>query len=211
MIRLQSLLTEAIAPEITTNFKQLIKNWENNKDYAPGGWNKTKKKWYPHKSPEGGTPTIAYGHKLTPNEVATGAFKNGITDEQADQLMDTDLAIARNKAMKLIPNYSSLPESTKQALINACYRGELSEKGTPNTLALMRAGKWESAAAEYVNHNEYRKGGSVKQRMDWNAAQFKATNKKKATPAPTKKSNSAEDILKKELGKDIEDVIRSFE
>lgn len=186
MIRLRSLLIEASSAEITSDFKDLVKNWENSKDYGPGGWNSKTKKWYPHKSPEGGTPTIAYGHKLTSEEVRSGKFANGISDATALSLFDSDLEIARSKAIALIPNYPKLPIGTKQALINACYRGELSEKGTPNTLALMRAGKWEAAAAEYINHDEYRKGGRVKQRMDWNAKQFKATNTTKPKTPTTK-------------------------
>ena len=176
MIRLRSLLVEASSAEITADFKDLVKNWENSKDYGPGGWNSKKEKWYPHKSPEGGTPTIAYGHKLTSDEVKSGKFANGISDASALSLFDSDLETARSKAIALVPNYSKLPIGTKQALINACYRGELSETGTPNTLKLMRAGKWQAASVEYVDHAEYRKGGRVKERMDWNAAKFKATN-----------------------------------
>ena len=198
MIRLRSLLVEASSAEITSDFKDLVKNWENSKDYGPGGWNSKTKKWYPHKSPEGGTPTIAYGHKLTSDEVRSGKFANGISDATALSLFDSDLETARSKAIALIPNYSKLPIGTKQALINACYRGELSEKGTPNTLALMRAGKWQAAAVEYVDHDEYRKGGSVKQRMDWNAKQFKATNTAKSTAAKpsstTSKTQSVPDV-----------------
>lgn len=198
MIRLRSLLVEASSAEITSDFKDLVKNWENSKDYGPGGWNSKTKKWYPHKSPEGGTPTIAYGHKLTSDEVRSGKFANGISDTTALALFDSDLEIARSKAIALIPNYPKLPISTKQALINACYRGELSEKGTPETLKLMRAGKWQAAAAEYVNHDEYRKGGRVKQRMDWNAKQFKATNTAKSTAAKpsstTSKTQSVPDV-----------------
>jgi LysM repeat protein len=195
MIRLKSLLVEASSAEITSDFKDLVKNWENSKDYGPGGWNSKTKKWYPHKSPEGGTATVAYGHKLTSDEVRSGKYANGISDAAALALFDSDLETARSKAIALIPNYSTLPISTKQALINACYRGELSETKTPKTLKLMRSGKWEAAAIEYVDHDEYRKGGSVKQRMDWNAKQFKATNTAKANIASTtSKTQSVPDV-----------------
>jgi GH24 family phage-related lysozyme (muramidase) len=163
---------------ITQSFKNLIKSWENNKSYKPGGWNPKKEKWYPHKSPEGGTPTIAYGHKLTRDDVNTDKFKNGLTDSEASKLFDSDLIIAQSKAMKLFPNFSKLPTATKQALINSCYRGEMSETKMPNTLKLMRAGKWKAAAAEYLNNEEYRiAGANVRGRMEWNARQFAATSK----------------------------------
>lgn len=167
-----SAKTVSLGSELTPEFIQLVKNWENSKDYKPGGWKPELKKWYPHRSPEGGTDTIAYGHKLTADDINTGKFLKGITDQQAQKLMISDLEIAKRKAMKLVPSYSSLPTNVKQALINACYRGELSNSKTPNTLKLMRAGKWKAAAREYLDHDEYKKGGGVKTRMDWNAKQF---------------------------------------
>jgi hypothetical protein len=41
-------------------------------------------KWYPHESAEGGSKTIAYGHKLARNE--THRFNGGITDHEAVKL-----------------------------------------------------------------------------------------------------------------------------
>lgn len=195
MIRLTDLLTEGSSPELTPGFKSMVQQWENSKAYKPGGWNAKTNKWYPHKSPEGGTPTIAYGHKLTSTDISTGRFKNGLTDDAAKALFDSDLEIARSKAIALVPSYASLPTNTKQALVNACYRGELSNKKTPNTLKLMRAGKWISAAAEYLDHEEYRSTGhNVKSRMDWNATQFKNTSnsvKAKPTTSTTSDTSSA--------------------
>ena len=60
MISLKGLLTEASA--LTNDFIQKIMQWENS---VKAGWNKNTQRWFPHKSPEGGNPTIAYGHKLT--------------------------------------------------------------------------------------------------------------------------------------------------
>lgn len=165
-----------LGTELTSGFIQLIKNWENNKNYKPGGWNPNLKKWYPHRSPEGGTDTIAYGHKLFKDDVISNKFSKGISDATAEKLMLSDLNIAKQKAIKLVPSYSSLPINTRQALINACYRGELSNTKTPNTLKLMRAGKWAAAAKEYLNHAEYQSGGAnIRTRMEWNAKQFKTT------------------------------------
>lgn len=55
------------------------------------GWNPITRRWYPHPSPEGGTPTIAYGHKLTTKEYETNYFKNGITEKQAQDLLISDI------------------------------------------------------------------------------------------------------------------------
>jgi len=161
---------------ITDAFKNFIKKWENSKTYPPGGWKPDKQRWFPHKSPEGGNPTIAFGHKLTDREVASGRFKNGLTDEEALRLFEKDLRSAERTAKDLVPNYEKLPISTKQALINACYRGELGTEKSPKTLKLMRAGKWKKASVEYLDHEEYKDGGdNIRSRMQWNSKQFAKT------------------------------------
>lgn len=197
MIHLKSLLTEGASPELTSRFMAMVQKWENSKDYVRGGWNTNLEKWYPHKSPEAGNPTIAYGHKLTDTDMSTGRFKNGITDAQAKALFGSDLEIARSKAIALVPTYASLPITTKQALVNACYRGELSNIKSPKTLELMRSNKWSMVPAEYLDHAEYKSAGkNVRERMEWNAAQFKNTSTvvntkptatvKKSTVTPSK-------------------------
>lgn len=165
MISLIDLLTEGSA--LTGVFLQKVQQWENG---IRAGWNSKKKLWFPHRSVEGGTDTIAYGHKLTQTDINTGRFANGITEEQAIQLLKTDLYAASKIAKKLVPEYSTLPDNVRQALINATYRGEL--KSTHRTVKLMNAGKWKAAAAEYLNNAEYKSGSGVKERMDWNHAQF---------------------------------------
>lgn len=173
MISLKSLLTEGAA--ITSDFMQKVMQWENNKAYKPGGWNDKKQRWYPHKSPEGGLPTIAYGHKLTPSDVSSDRFKNGISDSDAKELLKNDLFAASLKAARLVPDYKKLPVNVRQGLINAAYRGEIKSKH--NTIKLMNAGNWSAAAKEYLNHAEYRNNPSVRKRMDWNQKQFLSMSK----------------------------------
>lgn len=165
MIRLTTLLVEAA---INSNFISMIKTWENS---IKSGWNPSTKRWYPHTSPEGGNPTIAYGHKITDAEMQSGKFRNGITEQQATQQLAEDLKVAVDKAIMLVPAYSTLPENIQQALINACYRGEL--KRTYDTVKLMNANKWKEASREYLNRQDYQSGSTgLKRRMEWNAAQF---------------------------------------
>ena len=165
MIRLTSLLNESTA--LTNDFLKKIMNWENG---IKSGWNAKKKRWYPHGSVEGGTGTIAYGHKLTSNDFRSGMDTNGITESEAIELLKSDLFAASSKAKQLIPNYKNLPDNVRQALINAAYRGEL--KSTHQTIKLMNAGKWTAAAAEYLNNAEYNSRPGVRKRMDWNRDQF---------------------------------------
>jgi hypothetical protein len=56
-------------------------------------------RYYPYPSPEGGNPTIGYGHKLTDKEFNSGKFKSGLTAAGADSLfhVDVDDHLARAK------------------------------------------------------------------------------------------------------------------
>lgn len=184
MIQLKSLLTEANA--LTSEFLQKIMNWENS---IKSGWNAKKQRWFPHGSLEGGTGTIAYGHKLTADDIKSGRFANGITQKEAEKLLKNDLYAASRKVETIIPTYHDLPDSVRQGLINAAYRGEL--KSTYQTVKLMNAGRWKEAAEEYLNHDDYKSGNypGVVQRMKWNYDQFAAygkTKTKAAKPATKK-------------------------
>lgn len=184
MIKLKSILLEQA---INSKLAAVIKNFENNKAYKPGGWDPIKKRWFHHPSPEGGNPTIAFGHKLTDSDMSTNRFANGLTDAEANTLLQTDLNDAEVKAKRLVQTYDTVPVATQQALINACYRGELGTSKTPTTLKLMNQGKWSDAAREYLNHEEYKAASAdstVRRRMDWNAARFSDVSKTKEPAKP---------------------------
>ena len=164
MIRLSNILNESIIA--TGSFLKLMKQFENS---VMSGWNSKKKLWYPHKSVEGGAKTIAYGHKIRSGE----DFSKGITEKYATSLLikDIDKAIYKIKNVLSI-DIDSLPRYVRQALVNAMFRGEL--KSTHKTVNLMNQNKWQEAAKEYINHNEYKKGDpGVKTRMGWNYGKFK--------------------------------------
>lgn len=146
---------------------KVISMFENSKNNPRGGYNKAKKMWFPHKSLEGGSGTIAYGHKILRGE----DFSQGITDDEADRLLEKDINSKINVAKKHITNFDSLPLSIRIAVINALYRGDMG----PKTMALLSQHDFGRAAKEYLNHNEYRTTSNkgVKKRMDWNAKVFK--------------------------------------
>ena len=60
----------------------------------------------------------------------------------------------------------------------------------------MRANKWSMVPAEYLDHAEYKSAGeNVRERMEWNAAQFKNTSnivKSKPTATVTKTTSTPE-------------------
>ncbi len=84
-------------PMTDNNFIDYIKFNENG---IRLGFNKNEKKWYPHKSVEGGLDTLAYGHKLKKGE----NFDDGITDSEAMKLLLKDLKIAENTSIRNIPS-----------------------------------------------------------------------------------------------------------
>jgi GH24 family phage-related lysozyme (muramidase) len=67
--------------------------------------------WRPHKSAEGGSDTIGYGHKLQKGE----DFSEGITEAQAEALLKSDLATARKNASK-VEGFDKLEEKYQLAL-----------------------------------------------------------------------------------------------
>ena len=171
MIRLKDLLFEDgnTGVVFTTDFLTKLKTWENS---IKRGWDEKKKRWYPHPSPEGGLKTIAYGHKCKTAQEQREFEKNGLSDAEALELLQSDLRGASNKAAVLVPSFTSLPDSVKQALTNAAYRGEI--KSNHKTVQLMNQGNWKAAADEYLNNAEYKqtKSDSIRNRMNWNYEQF---------------------------------------
>lgn len=76
---------------ISKDFINYIKSVEN-------GWKKGFRngKWYPYASPEGGSPTIAYGHKLKSGE----DYSDGISDSDAERLLIADLEHAHDVVVR---------------------------------------------------------------------------------------------------------------
>jgi len=75
------------------SFIDYIKRVEN---ASKVGFNKQKNLWFPHKSFEGGSDTIGYGHKIQKGE----DFSKGITDSQAEDLLKKDLEKAKAQVYK---------------------------------------------------------------------------------------------------------------
>jgi GH24 family phage-related lysozyme (muramidase) len=85
---------------LSSDFINYIKFVENGQKV---GYDKDKKLWFPHKSKEGGFPTIGYGHKIQTNHELT-AFKKGISDGDVENLLKSDLTIANKHVHEYIKN-----------------------------------------------------------------------------------------------------------
>lgn len=143
--------------DTSPDFVQAIKDVENNLSIAKkrGEYKQTNNngewRWFPGKSPEGGLPTLAWGHKITPTEweqkrifyedekLKQRVFKDfryGMTDSQVDSLLKDDLKKAEDLAKadwdKYNANkpYDSLPDKYKGVLVNLVFNaGSLAKKG----------------------------------------------------------------------------------
>jgi len=146
--------------DTSKEFVEAIKRVENNLSSAKkrgeykqvngnGEW-----RWFPGASPEGGLPTLAWGHKLTSKEWAdkkiwfteptlgTKVFKDfryGLTDAQVEAVLKDDLKEAEDLAMSDWNKYlgweqkkpfETLPDKYKGVLINLVFNaGSLAKKG----------------------------------------------------------------------------------
>ena len=99
----------------SSEFIQYIKHSENG---ISAGYDKSRNKWYPHKSPEGGTDTIGYGHKLTRSDQSSGKYRNGLSTKEIHSLLISDLKIAENRVKKDIAWISAKKGTTNYKLVS---------------------------------------------------------------------------------------------
>jgi hypothetical protein len=122
--------------------------------------------WYPHASLEGGADTIAYGHKLTPND---SALRRGITEEQALKLQEQDVlknqALAKKQVDKQFGTgtFDNLPQDSQMLLVDYQYNlGTLS--GFPKFVKGVVEGNKEQMLAQ---HTRYGAGKPLTKRNEW--------------------------------------------
>ena len=141
--------------DFNSNIDDLLKQFENNKNYAPGGFNKKENKWFEYK--DKGKPAIGYGHNMSQQEIANKVYANGIDDTQATELLKNDIARKEGVIKQFIKNYNSLPKKVKNAIIVAVYRGDLLPNHT--TTKLINQGNFVDAAGEFLNNKDFRESG----------------------------------------------------
>lgn len=144
--------------ESNKDFVEAIKRVENNVASAKkrGEYKKVQDiwKWFPGKSPEGGLPTLAWGHKLTQREWADKKvyfidpvlkqevykdFRYGLTDAEVEAVLKMDLNEAEDLASVDWDKYvgfenkmlfKDLPDKYKGVLVNLVFNaGPLAKKG----------------------------------------------------------------------------------
>jgi GH24 family phage-related lysozyme (muramidase) len=97
-----------------------------------------------------GIPTIGIGHRIMPGEDFTGYTKQDFEKLFVEQ----DLPKYINRTKRLVNDFDNLPASLQEEMVSSVFRGGLS--GSPKTLRLINAGKYQDAAKEFLNNDEYR-------------------------------------------------------
>jgi len=138
-----------------------------------------------------GLLTVGIGHLITKDDTQTFPLLFGpdfdfkgllrgkvrLTQDQIDSLFEHDLAGKMNTVRRHVTVFNDLPGPVQVAVFDGFFRGDLS--GSPKTLGHMNAGRWDQAASEYLDNDEYRASKAqgtrhgVWQRMERNAKQFK--------------------------------------
>ena len=123
--------------------EEMLKEFENSDKV---GFDETVGKWFPYPSLEGGTDTVAYGHKLTKAEADSGIleingqkvnWKQGLTEEQAAALLEQDTAKFRDVAEASLTKADLLNDDTSKALTSLIYNiGEGAWKRSKAKVAL---------------------------------------------------------------------------
>jgi hypothetical protein len=112
--------------------------------------------WYPHKSFEGGTDTIAYGHKIKDGE----DFSKGLTESEALKLLIEDLSCAEKAASLFLKDkhgveWSELPEWKREIFIDFQFNGVL--RSFPK---FVRAVICDDVAGIQAEYKRYAKNGN---------------------------------------------------
>ena len=105
--------------------------------------------WKPHSSLEGGSDTLAYGHKLTSAEVKSNTVQvgddsidlsDGLTEQQANELFEQDVEKAKSSLSKSVRGFDSLDKKYQDVLVSIQFNtGNVSEDEWSNLLAGIRA------------------------------------------------------------------------
>ena len=105
-----------------------------------------------------------------------------VSEEQAMKDLKNNIKLKLIQTKKNIKNFDSLSNNLKKNIVSSWYRGSLS--GSPKTIRLINEGKFEEAAIEFLNNDEYKaavkSGSGVAKRMEdvANAIKMEALKKK---------------------------------
>jgi GH24 family phage-related lysozyme (muramidase) len=173
MISLRKILKEAMdaqpqmppaiiqhADVVSADYIDFLKRIEN--EHKVGYKNG---KWYPHRSAEGGMPTIAWGHKIgTAHEL--NRMNGGISNSEAEALLKKDINTAMEKVNSYIKTLHvniPLSQPQREMLIDMAFNvGDLGKFPKFTKAVLNR--DWKTAERECTRY--YGDGKPLKKRND---------------------------------------------
>ena len=129
-------------------------------------------KWYPHESVEGGNPTIAYGHKLTDEELEK--YKDGITTQEAEELFKKDFYTHKEKARSVFNSkfgpgsFGKLNRGLQNILADYSFNGVLRQ--FPRFMEAIYKGDKD---AIIKNYKRYMGSSELTSRNEWTLQQLK--------------------------------------
>ena len=135
--------------DLSIDFVNYIKSVENDKRV---GYDDSKKLWFPHKSFEGGMPTIGYGHKIK-DDVELETYNNGISDSKVNNFLLNDLIIANKHVQEYIEKKykANFVLSQKQNEILMDYAFNLGGLDKfPKFVDAVLKNQWDIAKKEYI-------------------------------------------------------------
>ena len=110
--------------------------------------------WFPHDSPEGGLPTLGYGHKLTLEEnedqlVYCINILHGCSDEEIDEILEEDIKAASSVAEKCVPEFNTLSETKQDMLIEFAFNLGYGLKQFKKFIKALIDDDWDTVKKEY--------------------------------------------------------------
>jgi hypothetical protein len=163
-----------------------------------------------------GIQTVGVGHNLKNEKASAAAFekafgKDGakirksvlsgseLTDDQVNKLFQVDYEEHRNRTANMITNLQDYPPDVQSVLVSGTFRGHVAD--SPNFRKLLAAGKYEEAANELLNREEYTRPNAVtgvKTRLERDANTIRGLAKKKEETKKEETANQAQQPKKQE-------------
>jgi hypothetical protein len=84
----------------------------------------------------------------------------GQTGEYSSMPFDQVVRSFENTARRIVPSYDQLPQALQLRLLDSTYRGGLS--GSTKTLGHINAGRWDEAADEFLDNDDFRNSIAAK-------------------------------------------------
>ena len=95
-----------------------------------------------------GYPTIGWGHKLTPQEIASGIYANGITEIDGEAILITDVAAIESAVLRLVR--VAMTQGQFDALVDFTFNLGAQALAGSTLLRDLNAGQYATAGLQLI-------------------------------------------------------------